>query len=297
MIEVRFHGRGGQGVKIASRILGRSGFLAGLYSQDFALFGAERRGAPVVSFTRLDRQCIDVRGYIERPTLIVLMDDSLLKEAPDPIFHGARADTPLIVNGDATNCSIPPRYIAAADIAFLDLNAICRRVMERAFISAAAAAVAAKSIRTIPVEILLQAARTEFAEFGMAQDLVEENDAAARAVFAVAPELDLHDRNEREEHETPLEPIAGLDTLPLTKPAIVRPSTAALRHTGNWRMQRPVIELEKCKRCFLCYLYCSEAAVQLDAQNYPHIDYDYCKGCLTCCAECPTRAIARAVEA
>ncbi len=45
MIEVRFHGRGGQGAKIASRILGHSGFLAGLNVQDFALFGAERRGA------------------------------------------------------------------------------------------------------------------------------------------------------------------------------------------------------------------------------------------------------------
>ena len=53
MIEIRFHGRGGQGAKIASRILGQAGFLAGLFAQDFALFGAERRGAPVVSFTRL----------------------------------------------------------------------------------------------------------------------------------------------------------------------------------------------------------------------------------------------------
>ena len=56
MIEVRFHGRGGQGAKIASRILSHSGILAGLYAQDFALFGAERRGAPVVSFTRLSAE-------------------------------------------------------------------------------------------------------------------------------------------------------------------------------------------------------------------------------------------------
>lgn len=40
MIEVRFHGRGGQGAKLASRILGTTGFLAGLFAQDFALFGA-----------------------------------------------------------------------------------------------------------------------------------------------------------------------------------------------------------------------------------------------------------------
>jgi pyruvate ferredoxin oxidoreductase gamma subunit len=50
MIEVRFHGRGGQGAKSASRILGRSGFLSGLHAQDFALFGAERRGVSRVIF-------------------------------------------------------------------------------------------------------------------------------------------------------------------------------------------------------------------------------------------------------
>ena len=70
MIEVRFHGRGGQDAKIASRMLGRSGFLSGLYVQDFALFGAERRGSPVVSFTRLSAESSDQRGNIERPTLV-----------------------------------------------------------------------------------------------------------------------------------------------------------------------------------------------------------------------------------
>lgn len=57
MIQVRFHGRGGQGAKIASRVLGRSGFLSGLQVQDFALFGAERRKRLGKSF-RLDIDAI-----------------------------------------------------------------------------------------------------------------------------------------------------------------------------------------------------------------------------------------------
>jgi pyruvate ferredoxin oxidoreductase delta subunit len=61
-------------------------------------------------------------------------------------------------------------------------------------------------------------------------------------------------------------------------------------------MERPEIELGKCKRCFLCYLYCPEAAIKLDGDNYPHVDYDHCKGCLICFAECPTQAVARRVE-
>lgn len=294
MIEVRFHGRGGQGAKIASRILGRSGFLAGLYSQDFALFGAERRGAPVVSFTRLDRQPIDIRGYIDTPTLIVLMDYSLLREAPEQIFHGVDAATPLVINGSA-NIAIPP--VRAANFAFIDLSAICRRFMEHAFISAAAAAVAAKCIGAIPVETFIEAARIEFGDFGMTRDLIEKNQAAAREVYALAPAVDLKPGKAEPKPVRPaLESIPYLNTAAFITPAIRRPASAALRHTGNWRMERPEIELEKCKRCFLCYLYCPDAAIRLDDDAYPHLDYDHCKGCMICSAECPTEAIVRRVE-
>ena len=60
MIEIRLHGRGGQGVKKASQILGRAGFLAGYYVQDFALYGAERKGAPLTSFVRLSKKPIRI---------------------------------------------------------------------------------------------------------------------------------------------------------------------------------------------------------------------------------------------
>ena len=80
-------------------------------------------------------------------------------------------------------------------------------------------------------------------------------------------------------------------------PTIRHRGSAALRQTGNWRTERPVIDLEKCKRCFLCYLYCPEAALRLDAENFPHVDYDHCKGCMICYEECPTDAITRKLEA
>jgi 2-oxoacid:acceptor oxidoreductase gamma subunit (pyruvate/2-ketoisovalerate family) len=144
MIEVRFHGRGGQGAKIASRILGRGGFLAGLYAQDFALFGAERRGAPVVSCTRLSQKPIDRRGYVDCPNLVVVMDDSLLKEARAQVFEGVHAATPLLINGVVSDHPIEVHQLPAANFIFIDLSAIARRMMGRAFVSAAAAAVAAK---------------------------------------------------------------------------------------------------------------------------------------------------------
>jgi 2-oxoacid:acceptor oxidoreductase delta subunit (pyruvate/2-ketoisovalerate family) len=81
-----------------------------------------------------------------------------------------------------------------------------------------------------------------------------------------------------------------------TAPTIRRRASAALRETGSWRLERPAIALKKCKRCFLCYLYCPDAAIRLDSDNYPHVDYDHCKGCMICYEECPTQAISRSPE-
>jgi pyruvate ferredoxin oxidoreductase gamma subunit len=296
MIEVRFHGRGGQGAKIASRILGRSGFLSGLYAQDFAIFGAERRGAPVVSCTRLDKQPIDTRGYIEAPNLVLVMDHSLLTEAREQVFHGVDAATPLFINGTAE--SVGEQEPAPAKLIFIDLSGVCWRLIGHPFVSAAAAAVVAKSVASIPLEALIEAAQIEFADFGMARELIMKNEAAARESYALAPTIDWHSRAAEPKPAAPTpETIPYLNGAQFISPAIRHRASAALRHTGSWRMERPEIELGKCKRCFLCYLYCPEAAMQLDSENYPHIDYDHCKGCLICFAECPTEAIARRVEA
>ena len=297
MIEVRFHGRGGQGAKIASRILGRSGFLSGLYAQDFALFGAERRGAPVVSFTRLSSEPIDQRGNIENPNLLVVMDDSLLKEARAQVFHGVSENTPLLVNADPQQIESIVKNLPAASYRLIDLSAIARQLIGHAFISAAAAAIAAKSVPNITVAALAEAVRCEIAEFGLTADLVEKNVAAALDAYQRIPAVDLAAmRIAPQTFEPSLQAVPYLGSTQFAGPTIRHRGSAALRATGNWRIERPEIDLAKCKRCFLCYLYCPEAAMRLDAENYPRVDYDHCKGCMICYEECPTDAITRRVE-
>ena len=298
MIEIRFHGRGGQGTKIASRILGRSGFLSGLYAQDFALFGAERRGAPLASFTRLSREQIGERGYVETPGLAVVMDDSLLKEAPEQVFHGVYAQTPLFVNADPDQLAARTRDLPAAHYIFIDLSAIARELIGSAFISAAAAAVAARCIPTIGIAALSDAVKIEIAEFGLPADIIEKNQAAARKAYAQAPIVPVSPAPTAAEIlETAWQAVPYLGSAQFAGPTIRHRGSAALRETGNWRTERPELDLKKCKRCFLCYLYCPEAAMGLDAENFPHVDYDHCKGCMICFEECPTDAISRRLEA
>jgi 2-oxoacid:acceptor oxidoreductase gamma subunit (pyruvate/2-ketoisovalerate family) len=81
MDEIKFYGRGGQGVVMASQMLGFAFFKAGFYPQCFSVFGGERRGAPVVSFLRVDQEQILLKCGIKHPNLMIYLDDSLIDPA------------------------------------------------------------------------------------------------------------------------------------------------------------------------------------------------------------------------
>jgi pyruvate ferredoxin oxidoreductase gamma subunit len=78
MIEIRFHSRGGQGGVTASKLLAQAAFLEGKYGTAFPLYGAERRGAPVTSFTRISDREIKVSSQVYNPDIVVVLDDSIM---------------------------------------------------------------------------------------------------------------------------------------------------------------------------------------------------------------------------
>lgn len=79
IIEVRWHGRGGQGAVVASDILARAAYLDGFKGvQSFPFFGAERRGAPVQAFTRLSDSKVPLRTHVYNPDIVIVLDRSLL---------------------------------------------------------------------------------------------------------------------------------------------------------------------------------------------------------------------------
>ena len=78
MLEIKFHGRGGQGVVIASQMLGMAFFRKDMYPQCYSLFGGERRGAPVVSFLRVGNEKILLKCEIKNPNELIIFEPSLL---------------------------------------------------------------------------------------------------------------------------------------------------------------------------------------------------------------------------
>jgi 2-oxoacid:acceptor oxidoreductase delta subunit (pyruvate/2-ketoisovalerate family) len=78
---------------------------------------------------------------------------------------------------------------------------------------------------------------------------------------------------------------------------VVTTSDSPRPTTGDWRTSgRPVLRLERCVNCLLCWLYCPDSAVELDGTTLVGIDYDHCKGCELCVEVCPADAITMAPE-
>ncbi len=96
MFQVRFHGRGGQGVVTAAELLSMAAFAEGRHSQAFPSFGSERMGAPVVSFCRIDDRPIRTREPVMAPDALVIQDVTLLHQVD--VFAGLDADGYVLVN-------------------------------------------------------------------------------------------------------------------------------------------------------------------------------------------------------
>ncbi|MEW6375752.1 MAG: 2-oxoacid:acceptor oxidoreductase family protein [Thermodesulfobacteriota bacterium] len=97
MIEVRIHGRGGQGAVVASAVLATAHFNDGRYVQAFPAFGVERRGAPVMAFTRWDFKPIRIRTNVYQPDHVIILDPTLIQEGVD-VVTGLKENGWILVN-------------------------------------------------------------------------------------------------------------------------------------------------------------------------------------------------------
>lgn len=96
MVEVRIHGRGGQGNVIAAYLLASAAISEGWHALAFPAFGAERRGAPVVAFVRMSEQHFRRRDHIAAPDFLIVQDDALLHV--EGVLSGLKPDGAVLVN-------------------------------------------------------------------------------------------------------------------------------------------------------------------------------------------------------
>jgi len=123
MIEVRFHGRGGQGAVVASKVLAVAFFHERYHVQSFPAFGVERRGAPVMAFLRIDRQPIQLRTNIYEPDHIVVLDPTLLGAVD--VTSGLKSGGWIVINTGRAPQEFP--QLEAFRMATVDATSIAIR--------------------------------------------------------------------------------------------------------------------------------------------------------------------------
>lgn len=290
MRAVRFHGRGGQGAKTASRILGTAASLDGFVAQDSPIYGPERRGAPVAAFTRIAEEPIRERGVIVHPDLVVIADASLVQDPAAHVLDGVDDRTVVFVNTPLPAEQFSAHTPLPGRLTTLDLTDLAlQQFGTGSAISSLLGAVAGRLVGLRQESIRAAIAR-ELADLGLAAAVIERNQAIARQCYDTVPMVELG---------------AGLHRP--TAPAILRTPTyesptrgtaritagpnSAIRSMAGWRTFRPVLRPDLCNGCWLCFANCPEGAITIKPDGKPAIYYPHCKGCLDCVEVCPTDAL------
>jgi len=299
MFRIRFHGRGGQGMKTASRILGSACFLAGWEVQDAPRYGAERRGAPIFAFVRADRRPVRERGIIRRPDLVVVADATLVPIPAAGVLAGLDEHRILLINSPEPANTWKHRLNLAGEVISLRAGGETLDRAELPYAGTACAAAAARLLGFIRRDLLERAIRDELS--GLGEAVIGKNLAAARSAYESMA------RYEGTVKESPA-PAADSYRLPewvdlpfedarISAPVIHAALTSEAVPTGLWRTLRPVIDYERCNRCWwVCSGFCPDGAIRV-TDGTPEIDYEHCKGCLVCLAQCPPHAVSAMPEA
>ncbi|UCF71964.1 MAG: 2-oxoacid:acceptor oxidoreductase family protein [Deltaproteobacteria bacterium] len=124
MLEIRLHGRGGQGAVTSAELLAQAAIKEGKYGQAFPSFGPERRGAPVVAFCRIDEKQIKIRSNINEPDIVLVLDPSILRIVD--VAAGLKGDGILVTNTKHKADEIRKELNLKCKLAVVNANGIAR---------------------------------------------------------------------------------------------------------------------------------------------------------------------------
>ena len=177
MLEIRWHGRGGQGAVTAAEVLAIAAFLDGKYSQAFPHFGVERRGAPVMAFTRIDDKFIKLREHVYSPDIVIVLDPSLLSAVD--VTQGLKKDGMVIINTqkdpDEIKKSVGDFNIKTVDATEIALNIIGKPFVNMPMLGAFAKATGAVSLDSVKKAI--------DEKFGDRPEVAEKNKKAVEETY------------------------------------------------------------------------------------------------------------------
>lgn len=133
MIEIRIHGRGGQGIVTSAEILAKAAGLDNKFSQAFPTYGAERRGAPVRAFCRISDEPITTRSQVYSPDYVIVLNSTLVG-LPD-VSNGLKQESVILVNSEK-QVSVAGREAKTYNATGLALKILGKNIVNTAMLGA-----------------------------------------------------------------------------------------------------------------------------------------------------------------
>ena len=168
MIEIRLHGRGGQGAVTAAEILAVAGFLDGKQTQAFPRFGPERRNAPVEAYCRFDDKFVSLRAPVYEPDYVVVLDAGLIELG---ILEGLKPNAIIVMNSDK------PIKVDGHKVYRIDATGIATKILGKPIVNTAMLGAIAKT-GIVSLKSILQVVSEKFP-----QKIVAMNQEAVKAAY------------------------------------------------------------------------------------------------------------------
>jgi pyruvate ferredoxin oxidoreductase gamma subunit len=283
IIEIRWHGRGGQGAVTSAELLATAAIEEGKFAQAFPSFGPERRGAPVLVFNRISNASpIRARVAVTSPDIVVILDPGLLSITD--VTSGLKKDGTLVINTPKSLVDIKSELSGQWRLAIVNATSIAREMIGVPIVNTTMLGALVKATGIIELESLTEPLKERF---------------GARAKGNI-------DACHRAYEETEIGELSGIvqkprqvfqaEVLPswreLLPGCIVTEAGSAKQYrTGDWKSEHPVWNHDKCIKCGICYLFCPEGCIGQNEEGYFEANLFYCKGCGICARECWTEAI------
>jgi pyruvate ferredoxin oxidoreductase gamma subunit len=245
----------------------------------------------MAAFTRIAKEPVRERGIITRPDLVVVADASLIGDPSARVREGITEETAVFVNSPLLAERLREQTALPGRLITLDLTErALSQFGKRTAISAPLGSVAGRLIGLRP-DSIRQAIEMELSELGLADSVIEQNQAMALRCYDEVPA----DTVNREARKASAEPAALREPTydPPTRGTarITAGPNSQIRSVSGWRTFRPVLRPDLCNGCWLCFANCPEGAITIKPDGKPAIYYPHCKGCLDCVEVCPTDAL------
>jgi pyruvate ferredoxin oxidoreductase gamma subunit len=282
-IEIRWHGRGGQGAVTSAELLALAAIEEGKFAQAFPSFGPERRGAPVLVFNRISNvNPIRARVSVTNPDIVVILDPGLLQITD--VTSGLKKDGTLVINTPKTLVDIKSELSGPWKLAAVNATSIARETLGVPIVNTTVLGALVKATGIIELESLTEPLKERFGA------RAKGNIDACRRAYEETQIAELRDIVQKPREVLQAEVLPSWREL-LPGCVVTEAGSAKQYRTGDWKSERPVLNHQKCIKCGICYLFCPEGCIGQDEDGYFEANLYYCKGCGICSRECWTEAI------